>query len=529
MTDRVLQEAVALTSALTSAGLASGGLASAVLGLYYAVLGILSLYGVHRMALVAGYLATRRAAASRPHRAARPASAPSDACLPVVTVQLPLYNEMYVARRLVDAVCALDWPREKLDIQVLDDSTDETVAIVAAEVERRRRQGYRIRHLHRTVRTGYKAGALAAGAAEAGGELLAVFDADFVPRPDFLRRAVPPFDDPRVGMVQARWDHLNRDYSLLTRVQAIFLDGHFVVEHTARHRTGCFFNFNGTAGIWRRAAIADAGGWSQDTLTEDLDLSYRAQLAGWRFVYLPDLTVPSELPVDVNGFKSQQFRWAKGSIQTARKLLGRILRSALPWKVKLEAAIHLTNNASYPLMVALSVLLFPAMEIRRGGPLTTILLVDLPLFLAATVSVCVFYGVSEAGTGRRGWWRELARLPAVLAVGIGLSVNNACAVVSGLRRRGGEFVRTPKYRIEHRGEDWKRKRYRAGRSLAVVGEGVLALYLLACFLHAAATGMWASLPFLWLFLQGHAVVFLLSVGPTVGRVAGPALQRPAES
>lgn len=509
MTDRLLDEA--------AAALASGWLASAVLALYYAILGVLSLYGVHRMVLVAGYLATRRGAGDRPGRLGES----SDAALPVVTVQLPLYNEMYVARRLIDAVCALDWPRDKLEIQVLDDSTDETVSIVAAEVERRLGKGFRIRHLHRAVRTGFKAGALAAGAAEAEGDLLAVFDADFVPRPDFLRRTVPVFDDPGVGMVQGRWDHLNRDYSLLTRVQAIFLDGHFVVEHTARHRTGCFFNFNGTAGIWRREAIVAAGGWSHDTLTEDLDLSYRAQLAGWRFVYLPDLTVPSELPVDVNGFKSQQFRWAKGSIQTARKLLGRILRARLPWRVKLEAAIHLTNNASYPLMVALSVLLFPAMAIRRGGPLTTILAVDLPLFLAATVSVCVFYAVSEAGTGRRGWWRELAHLPALMAIGIGLSVNNARAVVSGLRERGGEFVRTPKYRIERRGEDWTRKRYRAGRSLAVVGEGVLALYLLACLLHAAVTGMWASLPFLYLFFQGYAFVFLLSIAPALRRAPGP--------
>jgi cellulose synthase/poly-beta-1,6-N-acetylglucosamine synthase-like glycosyltransferase len=491
--------------------LSGSWLAATVLALYYGILGVLSLYGVHRMVMVVLYLRGRRRDRGKP--APRPLA---DGELPRVTVQLPLYNELYVARRLIDAVCALDYPRDLLEVQVLDDSTDETVEVVAEAVARQRARGVDVHHLRRGDRVGFKAGALAAGTARATGELLAVFDADFVPRPDFLRRAVPHFADPEVGMVQARWEHLNRDYSLVTRVQAIFLDGHFVVEHAARHASGCFFNFNGTAGIWRRQAIPDAGGWQHDTLTEDLDLSYRAQLAGWKFVYLPELTVPSELPVDVNGFKGQQFRWAKGSIQTARKLLGRVLAAPLPWRVKLEAAIHLTNNASYPLMVALSLLLFPAMLLRRGGPVSGILLVDLPLFLAATVSVVVFYAVSQAGAGRR-WWRDLKDVPPLMAMGVGLAVNQSRAVVSGWRRRGGEFVRTPKYSIERRGEAWKGKRYRAGRSLAVVFEGLLALWFLACFAYAAADGMWASLPFLWLFLQGYGFLFLLSVAPAAGR------------
>jgi cellulose synthase/poly-beta-1,6-N-acetylglucosamine synthase-like glycosyltransferase len=432
----------------------------------------------------------------------------------VVTVQLPLYNEMYVATRLIDAVCALDYPSGRLEIQVLDDSTDETREIAAAAVAEKRRQGYDVHYLHRSDRRGFKAGALAAGLAAARGSLIAVFDADFVPRPDFLTRSVPYFADPRVGMVQGSWEHINRGYSLLTRIEAILLDGHFLVEHTARHRSGCFFNFNGTAGIWRREAIERAGGWQHDTLTEDLDLSYRAQLLGWQFIYVPELGVPSELPVDINGFKSQQYRWTKGSIQTGRKLLGRILASELPARVKFEAFVHLTNNSSYLLMAALSALLFPAMLARRSGGPTMLLLVDLPLFLTASVSVVAFYLTGQVlarGTG--AWWREARYLPALMGVGIGLAVNNSRAVLSGLLHRGGTFHRTPKYRIERPGEDWKRKRYRAATGPLVVLEGMLALYFLACSAYAAAHGMWTSLPFLLLFVQGYGYMFLLSVLP----------------
>jgi cellulose synthase/poly-beta-1,6-N-acetylglucosamine synthase-like glycosyltransferase len=479
----------------------------AVLALYYLVLAVLALYGIHRAALVIVYLRTRAKRAVRP---------PDPEPWPLVTVQLPLYNEMYVATRLIEAVCGLDYPREKLEIQVLDDSTDETTRLVAELVAEMRGRGFDIHHLHRTDRTGFKAGALAAGLARARGDLLAVFDADFVPRPDFLRQSVPYFANPAVGMVQGSWSHINRDYSLLTRIEAILLDGHFFVEHTARHRGGCFFNFNGTAGIWRRQAIDAAGGWQHDTLTEDLDLSYRSQLAGWEFLYLPELAVPSELPVDINGFKSQQYRWAKGSIQTGRKLLGRILRADLPLRVKAEAFVHLTNNISYPLTVLLAVLVFPAMVLRRGSAPGPLLVIDLPLFLAATVSVLFFYLASQVIAGR-GWRRDLLRLPALMAVGIGLSVNNARAVLSGMARRGGTFHRTPKYRIESRGQEWRGKRYRAAAHWSFVAEGLLALYFLVCCVYAFKVGMWMSLPFLYLFLQGYGYMFLLSAAPLLTR------------
>ena len=480
----------------------------ALLALYYSVLVVLSFYGLHRLVLVVIYLRTRR-------RTTPPPVLPDDPqTWPVVTVQLPLYNEMYVAERLIDAVCRLDYPAGRLEIQVLDDSTDETTEIVARAVAEHRRQGVDIHHLHRADRSGFKAGALVGGLEKARGELLAIFDADFVPAPDFLRRTVPYFADPELGMVQGCWEHINRGYSLMTRVEAILLDGHFMIEHTARNRSGCFFNFNGTAGIWRRAAIETSGGWQHDTLTEDLDLSYRAQLQGWRFLYLPELAVPSELPVDASGFKSQQYRWAKGAVQTGRKLLGAIFRAPLPLRVKLEAFVHLTNNVSYPLMVVLAVLIFPAMMLRRGTSARMMLLVDLPLFLGATVSVLAFYLMSQVAAGP-GWRREIRFLPALMGVGIGLSLSNSRAVISGLLHRGGTFHRTPKYRIERRGQSWWGKRYRAGSDPTRGAEAVFALYFLACMIYAWKDGMWMSLPFLYLFVQGYGYMAVLSYLPSL--------------
>jgi cellulose synthase/poly-beta-1,6-N-acetylglucosamine synthase-like glycosyltransferase len=345
-----------------------------------------------------------------------------------------------------------------------------------------------------------------------GGELLAVFDADFLPEPDFLLRSVPCFADPKLGLVQGCWDHINRGYSLLTRIEAILLDGHFMIEHSARNRTGCFFNFNGTAGIWRRQAIVEGGGWQHDTLTEDLDLSYRAQLAGWKFLYLPDLTVPSELPVDINGFKSQQYRWAKGAAQTSRKLLGRVFRAPLPGRIKFEALVHLTNNSSYVLMILLSLLIFPAMMLRRGTSGTMLLLIDLPLFMGATLSVVIFYLASQL-VGGKGL-RQILYIPALLGLGIGLSVNNARAVVSGLFHDGGTFERTPKYSIVRRGQDWQKKRYKVGPNLSVLAEVVLAAYFTGCTIYAWFAGMWMSIPFLLLFVHGYGYMATLSLKPT---------------
>ncbi|MDH3745293.1 MAG: glycosyltransferase family 2 protein [Acidobacteriota bacterium] len=472
---------------------------------YYLILGLLALFGGHRLQLLLLYYRTRRSNTPEPE-------APTE--WPDVTVQLPLFNEMYVADRLIRSVCQLDYPREHLHVQVLDDSTDETREIVAATVAEYRSRGFSIEHLHRSDRTGFKAGALEAGMKNACGDFLTVFDADFVPRADYLKRIVPYFTDPEsgagLGMVQACWDHINRDYSLLTRIQAVFLDGHFLIEHAARNRSGRFFNFNGTAGMWRRQAIEDAGGWQHDTLTEDLDLSYRAQLAGWRFLFLPHLKVPAELPVEVNAFKRQQFRWAKGSIQTGRKLLPTILRTSLPWKVKFEALIHLTNNISYLMMVGLSLLIFPAMTVRRGTEMWSLLTIDLPLFLCATVSVLLFYLASQLAAGR-GLGRGLRHLAPLMGLGIGLAINNSRAVIQGLGKEVGVFERTPKYRIEGEGDRWFGKKYRVRADLSTVLEGILAAWFVCAFVLALKMGMWMSLPFLYLFLQGFCYMYLLSM------------------
>ncbi|MCP3959207.1 MAG: glycosyltransferase [bacterium] len=483
-------------------------LSGSILALYYLILGTLACYGLHRLALVYTFWRTRRQLPSPPAPPAR---------WPVVTVQLPIFNEMYVAERLIDAVCALDYPRDLLEIQVLDDSTDETRDLVAKQVEQLRGRGFDIHHLHRDDRFGFKAGALEAGLAVARGGLVAVFDADFVPCEEFLRTSVPHFADHEVGMVQARWGHLNRDYSLLTRAQAILLDGHFVVEHAARHRGGCFFNFNGTAGLWRRAAIEEAGGWEHDTLTEDLDLSYRAQLAGWKFLYLPDLVVPAELPAEINAYKSQQDRWAKGSVQTARKLLGTVLRAPISLHAKLEAFVHLTANFTFLLMVFLSLLIFPAMVLRRGEETWKLLAIDLPLFGAATVSVIIFYAVSQKAAGAAGWGRRLWQLPAVMGVGIGLAINNSRAVISGLFQDGGVFHRTPKYSIEEAGDGWADKKYRLPQNVTFYLESFLAFYFVVCFVLAVRLEMWLSIPFLYLFLHGYVHMFLLGVKPLLNR------------
>src|SRR5437879_10191032 len=321
-----------------------------IMAAYLTLIVLLSLYGIHRYWILYLYF--------RYYKWARPAAVPPlPDPLPMVTIQLPVYNERYVVERLVDAVCRLDYPKDRLEIQVLNDSTDDTTEILSARILSLKEEGFLIEQLHRTDRTGFKAGALAAGLACARGEYLAIFDADFVPPVDFLKKTVPWFENPGVGMVQTRWGHLNENYSLLTWIQSIFLDGHFLIEHTARNRSGAFFNFNGTAGIWRREAITSSGGWQHDTLTEDLDLSYRAQMKGWRFMYLPEVVCPAELPVDINAFKTQQNRWTMGAIQPAKKMLPQIWRSPVSWKVKIEATSHLTACVGYILMAVLSLLL----------------------------------------------------------------------------------------------------------------------------------------------------------------------------
>lgn len=474
---------------------------SLLVGFYFALLICLSAYGAHRWYLL--YLYSRH----RPRPAGRRVP---DGAWPFVTVQLPVYNEMYVVERLIEAAVRLDYPADRFEIQVLDDSTDETRRIVARAAARWSARGVAIRQLRRTVRTGYKAGALAAGLRSARGDLVAIFDADFVPPPDFLARAVPALLEPGVGMVQARWGHLNRESSRLTRAQAIFLDAHFILEHGARARAGCFFHFNGTAGVWRRAAIEEAGGWQDDTLTEDLDLSYRAQLAGWRFVFLPDLVAPAELPVEMNAFKAQQRRWVSGSIQTCRKVLPSVLRSAAPLKVKAEALTHLTANFNYPLLLLASVLLAPAALVRAQAGSRTLLTVDAPLFCAAALSAAGFYAAGQRAV-RRDWLAQLRRLPLTLAIGVGLSVNNVRAVFDGLRRGRRRFVRTPKYGVTDGRGEWRTGRYRQPGVGQPLVEVALGLYFTAASAAAVSAAQFAAAPLLCLFQIGFLYVGVVSL------------------
>jgi cellulose synthase/poly-beta-1,6-N-acetylglucosamine synthase-like glycosyltransferase len=476
---------------------------------YFVVLCVLALYGLHRYWLVYDYYKYAKNIPSPP---------PPVASWPRVTVQLPIYNERYVIERLVDAVARFDYPTELLDVQVLDDSTDETQQVARACVERHAAAGMPISYIHRTNREGFKAGALENGLKSARGEFVAIFDADFIPQADFLRRTIPyflsPDDDGKIGMVQTRWTYLNRDYSLLTQVETILLDGHFVVEHGARSRRGTFFNFNGTAGVWRRAAIDEAGGWQHDTLTEDTDLSYRAQLCGWKFLYLPDIECASELPVDMNGFKAQQARWAKGLMQTAKKILPKVFKSDAPWHVKAEAFFHLTANISYPLMVLLSTMLLPAMIVRFYQGWFQMLVIDLPLFLASTCSVSSFYLVAQKELRPKNWWRTFLYMPFVMATGIGISVRNAQAVIEAIIGKKSEFARTPKFMIEGKKDSFAKKAYRNKAGWMPYAEVLLGFYFAFTVVYAITNENYATVPFLLLFVWGYLYTGFMSLGQT---------------
>jgi cellulose synthase/poly-beta-1,6-N-acetylglucosamine synthase-like glycosyltransferase len=471
---------------------------------YFAILGILCLYGFHRFLMVYLYYRNKKHA-PRPKEEFRQ--------LPPVTVQLPVYNELYVVERLIDAVCAFDYPKELLEVQVLDDSTDESVEVTARKVEEMRKRGYDVRHIRRPDRVGYKAGALEYGMKRAKADFLAVFDADFVPQPDFLKKTIHYFTDPKIGLVQTRWGHLNRDYSLLTRLQAIFLDGHFVMEHASRNWSGRFFNFSGTGGMWRRQAIVDAGGWQHDTLTEDLDISFRSQLENWKFVYVNDVVSPAELPVDMRGYKCQQDRWVKGSMQTSRKILGKLLAAKVPMHVKAEGTVHLMGNTCYFLMMILALLMFPATVFRGQLDMTGSVVVDLAVFTMATISVCIFYILSQREIyGFRGALRTVLYVPCVLALGIGMCISNTRAVFAGLfGPRGGEFVRTPKYAISGREGSPRGKKYKAAlRRLVPVVELMMGLWFILIMIISVNYGMYGALPFQALFALGFLYVASLS-------------------
>ena len=468
---------------------------------YLTVLLGLSAYGIHRYFIIYLFLKHRK-------RPTLPFSRFEQ--LPKVTVQLPIFNEVYVVERLLKAVSELDYPRDLLHIQVLDDSTDDTKELTQRCVAELCARGLNVELIQRTDRTGFKAGALETGLATSEGDFICILDADFVPQPDLLQQTIHHFTDPKVGMIQTRWGHLNRTYSLLTKVQAMFLDGHLLLEQTARSRSGRFFNFNGTAGLWRHSCIEEAGGWQHDTLTEDLDLSYRAQLAGWKFIFLPDVITPAELPVDMNGFKSQQHRWTKGSIQTCKKLLPTIWRSKLAFPLKLEATAHLTSNFAYLLLACLCVLLHPSI----GGPQTgwlRMMLVDVPIFLTASLSVGVFYICAQRELHPRTWMKEILLLPALLALGVGLSLNNARAVLEAVFNQKSDFARTPKYGIERKKQAWRTCKYMPMKSLLPIVEMGFAIYFTYFLWFAIKHGQYLSVPFLVMFQLGFLYVSVSSL------------------
>jgi len=466
----------------------------AVMVPYFAVLAVLSVYGLHRYETIRGYMKHRK-------RMSQAEPSMRFAELPRVTIQLPIYNERFVVERLLEETSKIDYPRHLLQIQVLDDSTDDTHPFTAELVGEYRESGLPIEYIHRTNRHGYKAGALEKGLKTANGEMVAVFDADFVPPRDFLQRTVHHFTDPKVGMVQTRWTYLNRGHNVLTEVQAILLDGHFVLEHIARAGGGLFFNFNGTAGILRRSMIQDAGGWQHDTLTEDSDLSYRAQLKGWKFVYALAVECPSELPVETYGFQVQQSRWAKGLTQVAMKLLPSILRSDLPWRVKAEAFFHLTPNIGYPLMIVVSLLMLPVMIVRFYMGWLEMVLIDLPLIAASFWSISAFYVVAQRELFPRNWKRTILFLPALMAAGVALTIINTKAVVEALVGYQTAFARTAKYGAQKTPLANLQYRRRSGwlpYAELAAGSGFLAIVV-----YAIQSYNYLAIPFLLLFVGGY--------------------------
>lgn len=479
---------------------------------YFFVMVILAFYGVHRYQLVWLYYKNR----DKAPKWNEPPMRYAEGELPYVTIQLPIFNEQFVIDRLIEACCRLEYPRDRFEIQVLDDSTDETVK-VASQIVARYAAGFPgmepqpIVYLHRTNRHGYKAGALDKGLDVARGELVAIFDADFVPPPQWVMQVVHHFAEPGIGMVQTRWTHLNRDYSFMTNVEAILLDGHFVLEHGGRSRAGVFFNFNGTAGMWRRETIASAGGWQHDTLTEDTDLSYRAQMVGWKFKYLQDVECPAELPIEMTAFKTQQARWAKGLIQTGIKILPRVMKSDQPWHTKLEAWYHLTANLSYPLMIVLSVLLMPAMVIRSWQGYVQMLLIDLPLFIASTMSVSTFYLVSQKELHPKTWWKTFLYVPFLMALGVGLTITNTKAVMEALFGIKSAFARTPKYSVQKKGERSQAQKYRKRLGIIPWIELLIGCYFAWTVYYALTTSNFFTVPFLCLFVLGYWYTGLLSL------------------
>ncbi|WP_370299798.1 cellulose synthase family protein [Roseivirga thermotolerans] len=485
-----------------------------IMTLYTGALLFIFAYSISQLSLVYHYKK-----AVKKGQIKQPATVGPDYEYPMVTVQLPVYNELYVVERLIDAVARFDWPKERLEIQVLDDSDDETVELIARKVSHWQQQGVAIEHVRRPERKGFKAGALQYGMARAKGEFIAIFDADFVPQPDFLKGSVPHFNQSKdIGVVQTRWGHINEKYSLLTRLQAFGLNTHFRVEQNGRFQGGHFLNFNGTAGVWRKTCIEDAGGWKADTLTEDLDLSYRAQLKGWKIFYTPEIVAPAELPAAMGAIKSQQYRWTKGAAETSRKLLPQVLKAPLPWGTKFHAAFHLLNSAVFICIVITALLSVPVLFIRNLSDGWGTLLNISMIFLMGYVFLVIFYWNGFKNDGVSIWQNLRQFVPQMfmlLSVFLGLSVHNAVAVFEGLIGKKSPFIRTPKFNIKTAKDSWHGNKYfsRKVNPLTLV-EGLLSLYFSAGLALAFYFNDFALLPFHILLSLGFLLVFYYSVQHT---------------
>ncbi|WP_266369264.1 cellulose synthase family protein [Tellurirhabdus rosea] len=484
-----------------------------ILVAYGLALALLFTYNLHQVSLIYSYIVhkKRRDAYFR-NFAARP-----DEQLPVVTIQLPIYNELYVAERLIDAVCSLRYPASKLEIQMLDDSTDETVEIIARKVAEYQQKGIDIKHIRRPDRKGFKAGALAYGLERARGQFISIFDADFMPEPEFLLKTIPHFEDPKVGIVQTRWTHLNQDYSVLTKLQAFGLNAHFFIEQSGRNAEGYFMNFNGTAGVWRKTAILDAGGWSSDTLTEDLDLSYRAQLRGWKFVYREDIGSPAELPVAMNALKSQQYRWMKGAAECARKLMTRVLTAPhVPFRVKVHAFFHLLSSSTFVLVLAMAVLSVPVLFVRITHPELTTAFYLISFFQLNLLILILFYGIPfwlerRNEVGKIGYYFLMYS-----CLMMGLSLHNGLAVIEGFIGRKTPFIRTPKFNVRAVGDRWSGNKYMLldlspAINWLTVTEGILSLYFLTGVAMGLYFGQYNMLVFHCMLAFGFGMVFWYSV------------------
>jgi len=434
---------------------------------------------------------------------------------PVVTIQLPMFNERYVSTRLVDCCMRIEYPKDKLEFQVLDDSTDDTTEIIQNHIQKYIDQGYDIKLIHRTDRSGYKAGALKEGLKTARGEYVAIFDADFIPRKKFLLRTLPYFFKiEKLGLVQTRWEHLNREYSLITKTQAMALDGHFVIEQAVRNRAGFFINFNGTAGIWKKECIIDAGNWEADTLTEDLDLSYRAQMKGWKFKYLINFTSPAELPAEINSLKSQQFRWTKGAIETAKKIFPRVIKSKMPFGEKVQSFVHLWSNLAYPFILICAILTVPVLLIKLAGHYDNVYKF-MSVFVFAFIGSFLFYLYSQKDV-YTDWQKRIIYFPLFLSGSMGLSVNNTRAVFEGLFGKKSEFVRTPKFNIKAAGDKWMDKSYQMKKiPFTSYIEGFLALYCGSGVVIAIANAQIAAVPFQLMFTAGFGMMAVLSIRQVV--------------